>query len=230
MKVRSLGYNEGEGVSDQPEYDVNPDPLGACPFHAGFHIVETPTLYICENEIRVQAEKAAEFARKAELIKAGEKPSEAKKKARADPNPEAPEPCGFVFPRTVCKREIVRDEAEAYLKSGRTELLADFTSRFDRPFSATLVLKPNGRHGFEFQPREAGARKKAGKKTGKKTGKKAGKKKAGKKKAGKKTRKQAAKKKAASQTAKKAVTRKKPAGAPNPAAGRAAGGAPDTDA
>jgi hypothetical protein len=32
--------------------------------------------------------------------------------------------------------------------------LTDFTSRFGRPFSAMLFLKENGRHGFEFQPRQ----------------------------------------------------------------------------
>ena len=80
-----------------------------------------------------------------------------------------------MLPRTVCKREIVRDEALYYLANRRTELLTDFTSRFGRPFSATLVLQESGRHGFEFQPRAAGSKKKAGKKTGskKKGGKKA---------------------------------------------------------
>jgi DNA topoisomerase-3 len=53
----------------------------------------------------------------------------------------------------VCKREITRDEALVYLRTGRTEVLTDFTSRFGRPFSATLVLKETGRHGFEFPPR-----------------------------------------------------------------------------
>src|SRR4029453_13233166 len=62
--------------------------------------------------------------------------------------------CGFVMPRTVCKREITREEAEYYLAEGKTDLLTDFTSRFGRPFSATLVLKENGRHGFEFPPRK----------------------------------------------------------------------------
>ena len=60
-----------------------------------------------------------------------------------------------MFPRTVCKREITRDEALHYVADGKTELLTDFTSRFGRPFSATLVLKENGRHGFEFPPRGA---------------------------------------------------------------------------
>jgi DNA topoisomerase-3 len=58
------------------------------------------------------------------------------------------------MPRTVCKREITREEAEHYLRTGKTELLTDFTSRFGRPFSATLVLKDTGRHGFEFPPRK----------------------------------------------------------------------------
>ena len=62
-----------------------------------------------------------------------------------------------MLPRTVCKREITRDEALVYLRDGTTELLPDFTSRFGRPFSAQLVLKENGRHGFEFPPRAEGA-------------------------------------------------------------------------
>jgi DNA topoisomerase-3 len=65
-----------------------------------------------------------------------------------------PQSCGFVMPRTVCKREITREEADYYLRTGKTELLTDFTSRFGRPFSATLVLKETGRHGFEFPPRK----------------------------------------------------------------------------
>jgi DNA topoisomerase-3 len=67
------------------------------------------------------------------------------------------------LPRTVCKREITRDEALVYLRDGKTELLTDFTSRFGRPFSAHLVLKENGRHGFEFPPRAAGEGRRRGK-------------------------------------------------------------------
>ena len=101
----------------------------------------------------------------------------------------SPQACGFVLPRTVCKREITRDEAEVYVRNRRTDLLTDFTSRFGRPFSATLVLQDSGRHGFEFQPRKAGGRKKATTKKAaskKTTKKKSTKKKAGKKKASKK--------------------------------------------
>ena len=62
--------------------------------------------------------------------------------------------CRFTFPRTVCKREVTREEAEPYVKNGRTEMLQEFISRYGRPFAATLFLKENGRHGFEFAPRE----------------------------------------------------------------------------
>ena len=44
--------------------------------------------------------------------------------------------------------------SNGWKSTGKTELLTDFTSRFGRPFSATLVLKDTGRHGFEFPPRK----------------------------------------------------------------------------
>jgi DNA topoisomerase-3 len=89
-------------------------------------VVESPTHFVCERKLKEAENGAAEVAKS----------------------------CGFVFPRTVCKREITREEAEVYLAQGRTELLTEFTSRYGRPFSATLVLKKNGRHGFEFPPRQ----------------------------------------------------------------------------
>ena len=158
----------------------------------------------------------------------------AKKARRKKKEPDA---CTFVLPRTVCKREITRDEALYYLGHKRTELLTDFTSRFGRPFSATLVLQETGRHGFEFQPRKGaaggkkGGRKKAG---GKKAGgKKAGGKKAsGKKAGGKKKAQGGARKKAAGEqtsaaaaansggSKKKATARKKAAGGGKKAASR----------
>lgn len=127
MKVRSAGPGEGESASASPQYDVNPEPLGRCPFEEDCQVVESPTHFICERKL-----KEAEVGR----------------------DDGAPKSCGFQLPRTVCKREITRDEALFYLQNRRTELLTDFTSRFGRPFSATLVLKDNGRHGFEFPPRE----------------------------------------------------------------------------
>jgi DNA topoisomerase-3 len=140
LKVRSVGWNE-DSASDQPEYDVNPEPLGRCPFEEECAIVESPTQFVCERRL-----KEAEFTR------------EELKQRKADGVPQS---CGFVLPRTVCKREITRDEALHYLGEGKTELLTDFTSRFGRPFSAILVLKENGRHGFEFPPRGEGAGRKA---------------------------------------------------------------------
>ncbi len=175
VKVRSLGYDEGS-VSDQPEYDVNPEPLGACPFEESCHVVESPTQYICERALKQDDEARAE---------------------------EAPKTCGFVFPRTVCKREITREEADTYLKTGKTGLLTDFTSRFGRPFAATLVLKENGRHGFEFQPREGRA---GGRGGSAEDGGDAGKKAAARKKTA--TRKKTTRKKTAR---KKTTTRKKAA-------------------
>jgi DNA topoisomerase-3 len=130
LKVSSLGWNEGEGVSDVPEYEVDSEPLGRCPFDEECAVVESPTHFVCERKL------------KEEVL--------GKDEAR-------PKSCAFVLPRTVCKREITRDEAAVYVRTGKTELLTDFTSRFGRPFAATLVLKDNGRHGFEFQPRTRAA-------------------------------------------------------------------------
>ena len=126
IKVRSAGWDEGGTAVDVPEYEVNPEPLGRCPFEEECSVVESPTQFVCERALE------GEDAGKDE---------------------SRPKSCGFVFPRTVCKREITREEAIVYVSTGKTELLTDFTSRFGRPFSATLVLKKTGRHGFEFQPR-----------------------------------------------------------------------------
>jgi DNA topoisomerase-3 len=189
LKVRSLGYNEGEGVSDQVEYDVNPEPLGRCPFEEECSVVESPTQFVCERKLKEE-----------ELAKATD--------AEAEGDSERPKSCGFVLPRTVCKREITRDESLVYLQTGKTELLEDFTSRFGRPFSATLVLKSkSGRHGFEFPPRapkggKADGDAKGGKKTTTKKKKKATRKKTTRKKS-------AAKKTVVKKTAAKKTTRKK---------------------
>jgi DNA topoisomerase-3 len=143
--VRSEGFS-GEGESAQPEYDVDPEPLGRCPRCEQEDVVETPTQFVCAGRRRAE-EAAAEERRKAR--EAGHKPAPRRSDAAV---------CGFVLPRTVCKREIARKEALSYLQNGRTELLEEFTSRFGRPFSAVLFLKENGRHGFEFPPRGAAAR------------------------------------------------------------------------
>jgi len=157
LVVRSIGWND-EATDDTPEYDVDETPLAACPQGCGRNIVETPTEFSCEGRLEAERALAAIKAAEAEMSVEDRKRSIA---ARRKASREASEkPCPFVLPRTVCKREITRDEALAYLANGRTELLTDFTSRFGRPFSATLVLQDSGRHGFEFQPR-GGAKKDA---------------------------------------------------------------------
>jgi DNA topoisomerase-3 len=127
VRVRPVAWEDGQVRAD-PEYEVNPEPLAACPFEEECAVVETPTHFVCERKL-----KEAE-------LEGGE-------------GEERPKSCGFTLPRTVCKREVTREEALVYLSQGRTDLLTDFTSRYGRPFSATLVLKKTGRHGFEFPPR-----------------------------------------------------------------------------
>lgn len=153
LKVRSAGWND-ESASDIPEYDVDTDPLGSCPLRetvghpGGSLVIETATEYTCQG--RLEGQQQLIEARAAAL-------AEGKKRFRRSKGD--PVPCGYVMPRTVCKREITRDEALYYLEHSRTELLTDFTSRRGRPFPATLVLNDEtGRHGFEFQPRGAAAK------------------------------------------------------------------------
>jgi DNA topoisomerase III len=63
------------------------------------------------------------------------------------------------LPLEVCKRAITADEARAFFSEGKTPQLEGFISKRGRPFKATLILKPNGRHGFEFPPRAPRAKK-----------------------------------------------------------------------
>jgi hypothetical protein len=147
VKVVSEGWSE-EAASETPEYEVNPAPLGPCPASEECEVVETPTHFVCTTRLAAEEQQAA-FREARRLAR--------EKGLEAPPKPEPPDHPGFLLPRTVCKREITREEALVYLREGKTELLPDFTSRFGRPFSAHLVLKDNGRHGFEFPPRAEGA-------------------------------------------------------------------------
>lgn len=111
-----------------------------------------------------------------------------------------------VLPKVVCKREMKPEEAKHFFDVGRTEEIDDFTSRYGRPFKAKLVLKDNGKHGFEFAPRAAKA------KTAKNGAKPAAKAKAAAKegaKAAAKPKKKAATKKRASSKAKKKTSKVK---------------------
>jgi len=140
VRVRPVAWEDGT-VREDPEYEVNPEPVGSCPFEEECQIVETPTHFSCERKLKEAELGGANGSGEAGAAQVAERPKS----------------CGFTLPRTVCKREITREEALHYLTQGRSELLTDFTSRYGRPFSATLVLKKNGRHGFEFPPRPAKA-------------------------------------------------------------------------
>lgn len=204
LKVQSIGWND-EATNDTPEYDIDERPLGTCPVGCKRDVVETATEYTCQERLEAERKLAEIKAEEAKMSDEDRKKSiSARRKATREAKSK---PCTFVLPRTVCKREIPRDEALYYLANRRTELLTDFTSRLGRPFSATLVLQESGRHGFEFQPRAAGSKKKGAKKgKGGAGGAKVSKKKAGKK-ATKKSAKKA-KKKAAKKGSKKAAAKK----------------------
>ncbi len=147
--LHPIAGSSSERVSENPEYEVDEEPLGSCPMGCGSQVVETPTHFQCQAGIAKQAENEA----KARDFEAAH--TEAGKRRKRYKVPDEDKPCGFLIPRTVCKREITRDEVMKILGPERkTDLLTDFTSRFGRPFSAILFLKENGRHGFEFAPRQ----------------------------------------------------------------------------
>ena len=64
----------------------------------------------------------------------------------------APRPKAML-PLVVCDRKIQKEEATQFFTEGGTEFLDDFISKRGRPFRARLILKSNGRHGFEFESR-----------------------------------------------------------------------------
>jgi len=147
--IHGVAGSAGERVTEAVEYEVDDEPMGLCPMGCGSQVVETPTHFQCQAGIA----KAAENAEKARAFEATQ-PKDAKRRKRYKV-PDEDKPCPFLVPRTVCKREITRDEALQIIgPNKKTELLTDFTSRFGRPFSAMLFMKENGRHGFEFAPRQ----------------------------------------------------------------------------
>lgn len=195
--------NDDDSSNAIPEYEVDETPLGPCPHCSEGEVVETRSTFICSVGLAL-----LEHLGKDDASLFGVKKREL---------PEDMPYCQFLLPRTVCRREITREEAKVYITDKRTAQLPDFISRRGRPFGAILFMRDTGRHGFEFPPREGSKKstsKKAASKTTKKkvTKKKATKKKTAAKKAATKktaTKKVATKKKAA--TKKKTVTKKKTA-------------------
>jgi DNA topoisomerase III len=67
--------------------------------------------------------------------------------------------CDFRSGRMILQQPIEREHMKKLLETGRTDLLTGFVSKKGRKFKAFLVKQPDGKIGFEFQPRapKAGA-------------------------------------------------------------------------
>ncbi|MFA4912967.1 MAG: topoisomerase C-terminal repeat-containing protein, partial [Burkholderiaceae bacterium] len=73
--------------------------------------------------------------------------------------------CDFRSGKVILQQEISREQMVKLLNDGRTDLLDGFvSSRTNRKFKAFLKRQPDGKVGFEFEPRpeKPGARKTAG--------------------------------------------------------------------
>ncbi len=201
VQLHAVQGSAGERISDVPEYDVNEQPLGPCPMGCGSDVVETPIQYRCAAGLEREAGNLEKARTWAEERKAAGQP------LRKYKIPTEDQPCPFILPRTVCKREMTREDCLKFISARETDTLDDFTSRFGRPFGAKLVLKENGRHGFEFLNPSGRGQRKAGTKRG--TGKKTTRKRTGGRASSKKT---TTKKPARKKTSRKASSRKKTAG------------------
>lgn len=62
--------------------------------------------------------------------------------------------CTFKIAKIILSRPIEREQVAKLLHAGKTDLLPKFISKKGRPFSAYLVAGPEGKVGFEFEPRE----------------------------------------------------------------------------
>lgn len=70
--------------------------------------------------------------------------------------------CDFRVGKIILQREIEQEQAKKLLTEGKTALLEKFVSKKNgRPFSAFLVMKEDGKVGFEFAPKAKKTTKKA---------------------------------------------------------------------
>ncbi|MEI6278516.1 MAG: DNA topoisomerase, partial [Verrucomicrobiae bacterium] len=70
--------------------------------------------------------------------------------------------CKFRMGKTLCQREVPREQVEKLIADGKTALIQRFISKKGRPFSAFLTLdKSTAKVGFEFEPRKPAAKKPA---------------------------------------------------------------------
>jgi hypothetical protein len=58
--------------------------------------------------------------------------------------------CNFRVQKLWCGRTISRDEVSQLIATGRTELLEGFRGKSGRPFTASLIVGPDGKVAFEF--------------------------------------------------------------------------------
>jgi DNA topoisomerase-3 len=71
--------------------------------------------------------------------------------------------CDFRSGKVILQQEITRAQMEKLLNEGRTDLLDGFvSSRTNRKFKAYLARQPDGKIGFEFEPRAEKTGKAAG--------------------------------------------------------------------
>ena len=77
-----------------------------------------------------------------------------------------PKACDFRSGRIILQQEILPQQMSKLLNEGKTDLLPGFVSqRTRRPFKAFLVRGKDGKVGFEFEERKAGAKAKPAAKT-----------------------------------------------------------------
>lgn len=62
--------------------------------------------------------------------------------------------CSFRTGKIILNRPIEVEQVTRLLQTGKTDLLAGFISKKGRPFSAYLVVGPEGKIGFEFEQRK----------------------------------------------------------------------------
>jgi len=62
--------------------------------------------------------------------------------------------CDFRSGRTILMRAIEPEQMKKLLADRKTDLLQFVSARTRRPFSAFLVVQPDGKVGFEFEPRD----------------------------------------------------------------------------
>ena len=66
--------------------------------------------------------------------------------------------CKFRMGKTICQREVPREQVIKLIETGKTDLIPRFISKKGKPFSAFLKLEGD-KVGFEFEKRKAATKK-----------------------------------------------------------------------